>query len=65
MSYILFFYSPHKNIPNLNTDNKKMTLSTLVELHFNISRLSLSDVLCLLFRMTKQSSNNTFFSISG
>jgi len=42
-----------------------MTLSTFVELHFNISRFSLSDESCLMFKMTKQSSNNTFFSISG
>jgi len=64
-SYNLIFHSPHKNISNLNTDNKKITLPTLVELGFSISRLSLGDELCLLFRVTKQSSNNTFFSISG
>ena len=64
-SYKLIFYSPLINISNLNTDNKTIVLPTLVELHFNISRLYLSDLLCSLFRMTKQSSNNTFFSISG
>ena len=46
------FFTHRIKIFQTSMQTTKMTLSTLVELHFNISRFSLSDVLCLTFRAT-------------
>ena len=61
-SYNLIFYSPQKNISNLNTDNKKLHCRTSWRYisTFLGSLLATYCVYCL-----EWSSKNTFFSISG